>query len=227
MIKSLTITAIVIFFLMGINPSVGSEKIQIVPSEYEGKEAGDDCEGRNLDDFVYQGTLAWEDAGYCVKDEECEPAEHLICIGTGVGDHPGFSKPSDTTFYPLPEPSTTALGFTAVCKSDEVHAFRYDSDLHQDTGKGEWNTEEKFPGEWHFYFDGTELIVDGKSTILFPSPAGILIAVDYSASSIAGSLWAYVVLLEQQKIGASQVNASSFLSDAIKMRVTNLDGNFD
>ena len=85
MIKSLTITAIVIFLLMGINPSVGSEKIQIVPSEYEGKEAGDDCEGKNLDDFVYQGTLAWEDAGYCVKDEECEPAEHLICIGTGVG----------------------------------------------------------------------------------------------------------------------------------------------
>ena len=105
--------------------------------------------------------------------------------------------------------SSAADGFTAVCQSDEVHAFRYDSDLNQDTGKGEWNTEEKFPGEWHFFFNGTELTVDGKSTILLPTPAGILIAVDYSSNSVAGSLWAYVILLEQQKIGAAQVNGSS------------------
>ena len=37
-----------------------------------------------------------------------------------------------------------ALGFTAVCKSDEVHAFCYDELLNGDTGEGDWNTEETF-----------------------------------------------------------------------------------
>jgi hypothetical protein len=120
------------------------------------------------------------------------------------------------------------LGFTAVCQSDEGHAFRYDEQLNGDTGKGDWNTDETFFGDWIFDFDGTKLTVDGKSMLLLPSPPSVLIAVHPSANNIGGSLWAYVIHLEVQKIGAAQVHGyTDVLGGGIKARVIEFDCVFE
>ena len=118
--------------------------------------------------------------------------------------------------------------FSAVCKSDQTHAYRYDIGLHdQKTVNEEWSTNEKFFDDWVFEFDGDNLIVDGTQAIVLPSPDDLLVAITYGANDIASSLWAYVVNIPLARIGAAQVNGFvGVLSEGIKTRVTNLNCDF-
>ena len=85
-----------------------------------------------------------------------------------------------------------------------------------------------FSGDWIFDFDGTKLTVDGRSMLLLPSPPTVLIAVHHPTNNIGGSLWAYVIHLEYQKIGSAQVHGYTyFLGDGIKTRITNFDCTFE
>ena len=100
--------------------------------------------------------------------------------------------------------------------------------MNEDTEEGEWNTEETFSDNWIFDFDGTKLTVDGKSMLLLPSPPTVFIAVHHSTNNIGGTLWAYVIHLEYQKIGAAQVHGyTDALGGGIKTRVTNFDCIFE
>ena len=61
--------------------------------------------------------------------------------------------------------------FSAVCTSDQTHAYRYDIGLHdQKTVNEEWSTDEKFFDDWVFEFDGDNLIIDGTQSIVRSGP---------------------------------------------------------
>ncbi len=116
--------------------------------------------------------------------------------------------------------------FTAVCQSDEVHAFRYDEQLNGDTGKGDWTTDGTF-SDWFFAFDGVNLTVDGELMLLFPSPPTVLIAAESSTNGLGGSLWTYVIHVELHKIAAAQVHGSTLFGGSIKARAVELDCVFE
>ena len=119
--------------------------------------------------------------------------------------------------------------FVAICQSDETHTFRDDSPVKGAFGEElkEWSTDDKFPGNWLFEFDGKELIIDKRKVDLFPSAKDVLIAFKYGKNEISGSLWAYVINIPLGKIGAAQVNGyTGILSEGIKTRTTNFDCSF-
>jgi len=117
--------------------------------------------------------------------------------------------------------------FTAVCQSDEAHAFRYNEQLNGDTGKGDWNTDETFFGDWIFDFDGVNLTVDGELMLLLPSPPTVLIAAQSWTSGSGGSLWTYVIHVELHKIAAAQVQGDTLFGGGIKARAVELDCVFE
>jgi hypothetical protein len=119
--------------------------------------------------------------------------------------------------------------FVAICQSDETHTFRDDSPVKDAFGeeRKEWSTDDRFPGNWLFEFDGKELIIDQKKVVLLPSAKDILIALSYGKNNISGSLWTYVINIPLGKIGAAQVNGyTGILSEGIKTRTTNFECSF-
>ena len=90
MIKPLTITATVLYLLMGINMPATSAFYSLKDMGYE---FGDDCEMSNRDGDHYQGKIATVETKRCETGKECVVSEYLTCIGDDVTEHPDYSKP--------------------------------------------------------------------------------------------------------------------------------------
>ncbi len=120
--------------------------------------------------------------------------------------------------------------FTAVCKDIETHAYRYSTDMDGKVYTNEFESGEKFGGDWKFnYTGGDHIIIDGNkaATIIGTAASGtIILAIEGSGNVLSVGAWSYAIHLKLKRIVASQVHASSLIGDSVKARSVKLECDF-
>ena len=120
----------------------------------------------------------------------------------------------------LPHKSWAASAFEAVCESDKVVAFRYETDfLGKPTMPG-WSDNESYSGPWTFMYDGGDvMLIDGKQVIFVGSNGPSVVAVQPGIAAAGAGIWSYVIHTELQMVVAAQVNGFSLgKSNGVKTR---------
>ena len=102
-----------------------------------------------------------------------------------------------------------AESFTGLCKDDVGKGFRNETDLSGMPSVRDWTEDENFGGTWRFHYDNskTELMIDGKPTVMIVRDGKQMIALQFSQNETAVSLWSYAINLNLEEVVASQVNS--------------------